>query len=371
MNVRLAIGLFILTALPVSAADPKTVVVALTNGREPFGNTALLQIRRLGSTALLPPFTVPSKNGDLRRGDMILSEGRLYMRVQCGEATLNFAGPFRVVIVHPGKMDCAVNLLAGGVNVHSTKPTRVDAGGVDATSRSTQYAVTVNAVGNDWPVRRVTLFEGALDVQPIEGEKVSVPEGGTLVANDRETQSVTTSAKDFDFAASVAATLDVSEAMQSEGNIDNPGVQRERLRVLHLEVLHHPHDRAAGEALASEQMKLGLEREASYFARSSDHGLAAAAGNLLERVLDAGAKELERQQRLKSIFANGGSTELCDAAKELSLDRDYAKARDFAKKGLERDHVDHQLAPGAVDECVAIVQRQPEQQQPQPNPKKH
>jgi hypothetical protein len=63
-------------------------------------------------------------------GDELTGRGAVDIELKCPGGTLvKFSGPFRAVIVVPeGPQDCAINLLAGRVDVIADRPTSVQSG---------------------------------------------------------------------------------------------------------------------------------------------------------------------------------------------------------------------------------------------------
>ena len=79
-------------------------------------------------------------------GDELIGSGAVGIELKCdGGSLVKFSGSFRAVIVSPDeKQDCAINLMAGRVDVITDKPTKVQSGETTAGSKGTIYSLDLN-----------------------------------------------------------------------------------------------------------------------------------------------------------------------------------------------------------------------------------
>lgn len=201
--------------------------------------------------AVTPIGGVDRQPAQLRRaldpGDEIASlDDNAVVGLTCpGGSDVKLHGRFRTVIMPPAQgQDCALNLLAGNVDVLTNSPTQVSAGETLMGSKRTMYSMRV---GRDATVE-CTILEGEVAVHNLKTGAVR-PLAGQLKASWRRGQllqfGVPLEAGDVIQTTQVYARGDIARARALGVVIDDPDSFQRLLQSRYAAVLTRPADPAA------------------------------------------------------------------------------------------------------------------------------
>jgi hypothetical protein len=184
-----------------------------------------------------------------------------------GGSEVKLHGQFRAVIMPSGEgQDCAFNLLAGGADVLTDKPTQVQGGETVMASVRTQYSMRVWRSPDSSNVECV-VFEGEAEVQnlavrsrrSLTSSTKAVWTNGRLV---RDVNSV--SRRDIETASMLYARADVARLQTRGMQIADPGVLQASLVRSYAAVLAQPNQVQPRIALAALQTDWRMPKQALY-----------------------------------------------------------------------------------------------------------
>jgi hypothetical protein len=225
-----------------TATEPAEITAIVLDAKQ-ISRTEEVRLVRVGTTTK-EPLTVGAK---MNLGDSLESaSGKILVELRCANGTMyTFRDIFRIAIVPPSKTGCAINVLSGGLDVLTDRPTEVNAGGIHLGTEGTAYSVTVNLEGTAMR-SRLAVFEGRAsvsDAEPVgQGEVLEISKGARQRGTVNPQRDVLPTASTF-------AQLDVAHAQGVEVGSE----ALKSLTALHAQVLTTPNDREQRIELARAQ----------------------------------------------------------------------------------------------------------------------
>ena len=259
MKRILIVFVLILGLSSVQFSAPRTVVVSALND----GSKETSGIRVWHFSTNLEDSIV--RVGDrFEAGDMLTASSDVTIQLSCPEGTaITFSGRFRAMIGAPKQKneDCAVDLLAGRVDIITNRPTSIKSGTVAAAARGTVYSVRI---GRDekGPTVWCTVLDGEVDVtgDDLDTSRLKVGLRQAWAPAGERIENVT--ADDIKGTAALYARMDTVKARMA-GAATTPSTITD-LETSYLRVFQTPSDSEARIDLAAKQTNLKVTSGAIY-----------------------------------------------------------------------------------------------------------
>ena len=260
-------------------------------------------------------------------GDMLTANSDITIQLSCPEGTaITFSGRFRAMIGAPKQKneDCAVDLLAGKVDILTNRPTSTKSGTVVAAARGTVYSVRI-ARDEKGPTVWCAVLDGEVDVtgDDLDTSRLKVGLRQSWAPAGEKIENVT--ADDIKGTAALYARMDVAKARMA-GAQTAPSTVSD-LETSYLRVFQTPSDSEARVDLAAKQTNLKVTSSAIY-----QLGRA-------EKLTPANDKaQLARIAAIQSVTyqESGDSKKAAEqAAKAQKIDPNVLKAGNLAKYKID------------------------------------
>jgi hypothetical protein len=273
--------------LPVSAQTAAQVRISALGLRlEPQQESTSVRLSRFADLTEVESVAVGT---ELAPDDLLTGlDEDLFVELRCtGGSLLRFTGKFRVLVRAAGDgVDCAVNLLAGKLDLLTDERTEVNSAGQVLGTEGTRYALRLQRTPAG-PEQRVLVFEGKVEVGEPRRQREWVAGGltVTLLPEGPTAPPQAITAEEVDRWARLYARFDVIKAQAAGAELGAEGSQAAaaRLAPLHAAVLRQPDDPQARAELVEAQVTYRVADEARY--------------NLERFAVDAGARELYQLDR--------------------------------------------------------------------------
>lgn len=251
---------------PTGTEPHAAVVTAIGLELEPIERTEEVRVLQFADFSTQAELQLQQK---LFEGDLL--EGRhkdLRLELQCNRGSrIRLSGEFRIAInARRDGQDCALNLLAGSVDVITDQKTEINAGGRIMGSVGTHYAVIAEG-GRDSQSISLAVFEGAIELRNQERTMRIAQMSRLTLQHGAELQPTPISRTQYERQARLLAEFDTLKASRLRVNGApelSPQETVARLARLNEAVLISPDDPLARLRLASAQSEMEIGGEAQF-----------------------------------------------------------------------------------------------------------